>query len=114
MNAPVILDHQGQPMRSAAEAPYSAAGFGRDMASWQPLLASIDTELNGQPWETIAARSRDLSRNHGLASGAIETRKDSAVHVSLSSYSIFKEPAETAPPRHQVKAAKNRRRTASL
>ena len=70
-------------MRSAAEAPYSAAGFGRDMASWQPLLASIDTELNGQPWETIAARSRDLSRNHGLASGAIETRKDSIVGTGL-------------------------------
>lgn len=62
---------------------YSAAGFGRDMASWQPLLASIDTELNGSPWETIAARSRDLTRNHGLAAGAIETRKDSIVGTGL-------------------------------
>lgn len=53
------------------------------MASWQPMLASIDTELNGAPWETIAARSRDLSRNHGLASGAIETRKDSIVGTGL-------------------------------
>lgn len=82
MSIPQILDHRGDPLRASSEA-YSAAGFGRDMASWQPMLASIDTELNGQPWETIAARSRDLSRNHGLASGAIETRKDSIVGTGL-------------------------------
>lgn len=81
MSAPQILDHRGMPMR--AEAPYSAAGFGRDMASWQPMLASIDSELNGYPWETIAARSRDLARNHGLASGAIQTRQDSIVGTGL-------------------------------
>lgn len=81
MSAPQIVDVHGQPLR--AEAPYSAAGFGRELASWSPRLASIDTELNGFPWETIAARSRDLSRNHGLASGALQTRQDSVVGTGL-------------------------------
>lgn len=81
MSAPQIIDVNGNPLR--AESPYSAAGFGRELASWRPSLTSVDNELNGFPWETIAARSRDLSRNHGLASGAVQTRQDSIVGTGL-------------------------------
>ncbi len=54
----------------------------RELASWLPGAFSADTdtlpELN-----TLVSRSRDLTRNHGIASGAIQTLVDNVVGTGL-------------------------------
>ncbi|MBR1399929.1 MAG: phage portal protein, partial [Alphaproteobacteria bacterium] len=50
----------------------------KEMLSWQPIRHSADAELNGE-LSTLVARSRDLIRNNGIASGAIQTLVDNVV-----------------------------------
>lgn len=42
----------------------------KELLSWRPLRHSADVELDGE-LSTLVARSRDLIRNNGIASGAI-------------------------------------------
>ena len=44
----------------------------REIASWQPGRGSADSDLLPE-LSTMVARSRDLSRNHGIAAGAMQT-----------------------------------------
>ncbi|MDR2902503.1 MAG: phage portal protein [Lactobacillales bacterium] len=60
----------------------SASRFLRELASWQPGNGSPDSDLLPE-LSTIVARSRDLSRNHGVASGAIQTLSDNIVGVGF-------------------------------
>lgn len=95
--APVqILDSSGAPVRSVVPKAHGMAGFGggigrfggspydsaniydQRMADWRPTLWSPDTELN--PYrDRITARSRDLARNDGWASGGISRITDNVV-----------------------------------
>lgn len=60
----------------------SASRTLRELASWQPLKGSADNDLLPE-LSTIVARSRDLARNHGVASGAIQTLTDNVVGVGF-------------------------------
>jgi len=64
--------------RAMAAAHSAASSEPRDMASWQPVAGSADADLLGE-LETIVSRSRDLVRNNGLATGAIQTLKDNII-----------------------------------
>lgn len=50
----------------------------REIASWLPGKGSADSDLLPE-LDTIVARSRDLSRNHGIAAGAMQTLSDNIV-----------------------------------
>lgn len=54
----------------------------RELASWQPGLGSADSDLLGE-LPTLVSRSRDLTRNHGVASGAAQTMVDNVVGTGL-------------------------------
>ena len=59
----------------------------KEMLSWRPIRHSADAELNGE-LSTLVARSRDLIRNNGIASGAIQTLVDNVVGNGLKLVSI--------------------------
>ncbi|MGI4765510.1 MAG: phage portal protein [Janthinobacterium lividum] len=92
-SAPQILDVNGDPMvrkpsRASAlvggsNTPYDAAEWnGAHTAAWNPTLWSPDAELN--PWrDTIVARTRDLVKNDGWASGAVTRVLDNAVGANF-------------------------------
>lgn len=60
----------------------------KELLSWRPLRHSADVELDGE-LSTLVARSRDLIRNNGIASGAklfiiqIQKRNQSFLFYSL-------------------------------
>lgn len=88
MSRPVtILDASGNPIapRRASmlvggnRVPYDAADHtGQHMASWNPYLGSVDSDLNIYR-DTIVARVRDLVRNDGWASGAVTRTLDNVI-----------------------------------
>ena len=59
----------------------------KELLSWRPLRHSADMELDGE-LSTLVARSRDLIRNNGIASGAIQTLVDNVVGNGLKLVSI--------------------------
>ena len=73
---PAVLE----PVVPRAEASaHSAADLtDRTMASWHPYLGSADADLLPE-LGTIVPRSRDLARNTGIASGAMQTYRDNIV-----------------------------------
>ena len=50
----------------------------REIASWLPIRGSADSDLLPK-LDTIVVRSRDLTRNHGIATGAMQTLTDNIV-----------------------------------
>lgn len=50
----------------------------RELASWMPGLGSADSDLLPE-LGTLVSRSRDLTRNHGVAAGAMQTMVDNVV-----------------------------------
>ena len=89
-----ILDHRGMPMvpktRHAQalvggnnSTPYDAADmFSDHMAGWLPYLTSADGALNSYR-DTIVARTRDIVKNDGWASGTITRILDNAVGANF-------------------------------
>ena len=78
-----ILDQFGRPFRADSDtAHFAASRRARELTNWQPALDSASTELEGER-QTIEARSYDLERNHGVASGAVQTRVDNIVGTGL-------------------------------
>ena len=76
-----ILGPNGQPV--AQDAAHRGASLSaRELSSWLPSLGSADTDLLGE-LPTLVARSRDLVRNNGVASGAIQTLVDNVVGTGL-------------------------------
>ncbi len=74
MSSPII-GVDGRPLRTA----YDAGDPGIDgLYSWQSPLRSPDVEILPQ-WEGMVGRQRELIRNNGLASGAIQTHLDSTI-----------------------------------
>lgn len=73
-----LLDHRGQPMAMQDTAHFAASWKAREFQSWNPVLGSADTDLLDE-LDTMVARATDLVRNHGVASGAIQTMVDNVV-----------------------------------
>ncbi len=62
-----------------SDASHRAASLSaREFSSWMPGLGSADSDLLPE-LGTLVSRSRDLTRNHGVASGAIQTMVDNVV-----------------------------------
>lgn len=95
----MILDSSGRPMAPAAPAnrrtraslngsapsvfPYDAAQWqSQEMGDWLPAIHSPDSEIN-QFRDRMVARSRDLVRNDGWASGGITRILDNTIGASL-------------------------------
>jgi lambda family phage portal protein len=80
---PVLLDTHGKPLKAQLDTSHRAASLAaRELSSWTPGLGSADADLLGE-LPTLVARSRDLSRNHGIAAGAIQTLVDNVVGTGL-------------------------------
>jgi lambda family phage portal protein len=77
-----ILDRFGSPIRASDTAHFAASRTARELRNWTPRLESADAELLGEA-PAIAARSYDLERNHGIASGALQTNVDNIVGTGL-------------------------------
>jgi lambda family phage portal protein len=94
-----ILDSNGRPMTTGAPAnrrssasldpqnqsvfPYTAAAWQtQEMGDWQPWIRSPDAEIN-QFRDRMVARSRDLVRNDGWASGGVMRILDNTVGTHL-------------------------------
>lgn len=82
MAVPQIVDQHGSPIRAQDTAYFAASRSARELYSWNPSLASADDDLLDEQ-STIVSRSRDLTRNHGVASGAQQTYADNIVGTGL-------------------------------
>lgn len=71
-----LLDSAGNPLKAkmqASDTAHRAASHrARELSSWLPPLGSADSDLLSE-LPTLVSRSRDLSRNHGVAAGAMQT-----------------------------------------
>ena len=77
----MLVSVDGKPL--AQETAYQGASYkSRELSSWQPSLGSADADLN-EELTTLVSRSRDLVRNNGVASGAIQTLVDNVVGTGL-------------------------------
>lgn len=66
-----------------SETSHRAASLtARELASWRPGNGSADSDLIPE-LGTLVSRSRDLTRNHGVASGAAQTMVDNVVGTGL-------------------------------
>lgn len=92
-NLPVLVDASGNPLRARASTvgggqpngaplayfPYGAADWQtQEMGDWLPWIRSPDAEIN-QFRDRMVARSRDLTRNDGWASGGVARILDNTV-----------------------------------
>lgn len=78
-----ILDGSGQPYTMAFNpAHYGASHEAPELRGWYPRDMSADGELL-QDLPTLRARTRDLIRNHGLTSGAVQTHLDNVIGPNL-------------------------------
>lgn len=64
-----------------------ASRSSKELAGWNPGMGSADADLLGD-LPDLVARSRDLARNHGIASGAFQTLIDNVVGTGLRLASI--------------------------
>lgn len=79
--APTLVDHRGEPMASVTS-HYGADQCAPELARWSPQMLSADGELLPE-WGTLVARNRDMIRNHGLASGAVQIHLDNIIGAGL-------------------------------
>ena len=81
MNPSKLIDINGKPL--IQNTAYQGASYrDSDLSSWQPQLGSADADLNNE-LATLVSRSRDLVRNNGVASGAVQTLVDNVVGTGL-------------------------------
>lgn len=79
--SPQILDRHGQPITQSTA--WDGAGrTAKELRNWNPLLASADYELLGE-LPDLVARTRDMARNNGVASGGVQTLVDNVIGVGL-------------------------------
>ncbi len=76
-----LLDASGKPL-AMDSAHRGASLHTRELSSWRPALGSADADLLGE-LPTLVSRSRDITRNHGVAAGAIQTLVDNVVGTGL-------------------------------
>lgn len=73
---------QSSARRITAEAFTAASRSHPDMRRWTPLAGSADADLLSEQG-TIVSRSRDLTRNHGVADAGRQTYQDNIVGCGL-------------------------------
>ena len=73
-----ILGTDGKPLAFSDTAHRAASYRSRELSSWNPVAGSADSDLLDE-LPTLVSRSRDLARNHGVASGALQTLTDNVV-----------------------------------
>lgn len=76
-----ILGADGNPI-AMDTAHRGASHTARELSSWAPHQGSADSDLLCD-LPTLVSRSRDLIRNHGVASGGIQTLVDNVVGTGL-------------------------------
>jgi lambda family phage portal protein len=79
--ASVIVGPHGEPLR-ASTPHYGADTLAPELRSWTPALTSADSEILPD-WDTMVARTRDMIRNHGLTSGAVQIHLDNIIGAGL-------------------------------
>jgi len=70
------------PLKVSAEAFQAASRSHPDLRAWYPFPGSADADLLPELGR-ISSRSRDLDRNHGIASGARQTQLDNVLGCGL-------------------------------
>lgn len=80
-NTTRLVDPSGRPFRMDT-AHQAASHMSEELRSWQPPYQSADGDLLGE-WETLVGRTRDMVRNHGLTSGAVQTHLDNIIGPKL-------------------------------
>jgi len=73
---------EGAGLRVGAEAFQAASQSHPDLRRWYPFPGSADSDLLPELGR-ISSRSRDLDRNHGIASGARQTHLDNILGCGL-------------------------------
>ncbi len=76
-----LLGADGRPL-AMDSAHRGASHTARELSSWLPAQGSADSDLLDE-LPTLVSRSRDLIRNHGVASGGIQTLVDNVVGTGL-------------------------------
>jgi lambda family phage portal protein len=76
----VIVDERGRPLSAYAHEGADLAG--RELGTWYPGQFSADGELLPE-LETLRDRTRDLIRNNGVASGAVQMHVDNVIGSGL-------------------------------
>ena len=84
MSGIITLFEPGEKMAAFyQDTAYAGASSQRkELADWQPIVEPPDTELLPE-LGTLVARSRDLGRNHGIASSGFQTLTDNIVGIGL-------------------------------
>lgn len=77
---PVLLDQYARPM--ARTAHEGASRQSQELASWNAGSYSADSALLPE-LEILRDRTRDVIRNHGIASGAVQTHVDNVIGSGL-------------------------------
>jgi len=72
----------GEGILLMTTAHQGADRFNRELLLWRPALRSADADLLPD-LATLVARTRDLIRNNGLASGAVQTHLDHVIGSGL-------------------------------
>ncbi len=72
----------GEGLLLMAAAHQGGDRFQRELLLWRPALRSADADLLPE-LATLVARTRDLIRNNGLASGAVQTHLDHIIGSGL-------------------------------
>lgn len=75
---PVEMMRAAAPVAMASTAHDAASTSDNTLANWLPLAASADADLIPE-LSMLMPRARDLHRNNGYASGAVQTLKDNIV-----------------------------------
>lgn len=70
-----LMDTPSAARGLTAASHYAAGSAGGEFADWNPIAASADSDLLPE-LGTMVGRSRDLIRNHGLASAVMQTKVD--------------------------------------
>jgi lambda family phage portal protein len=89
MTAPQLFDAFNRPVAAASNGPvlrdtsYAGASLvPKELSSWMPPLQPADADLLPD-LAMLTARSRDLTRNHGIAASGIRTLTDNIVGYTL-------------------------------
>jgi len=72
----------GRSMGTIKPAHAAADQFSRELGSWNPAIRTPDAALLPE-WKTLVARTNDMVRNHGIASGAVQTHLDNVIGAGL-------------------------------
>ena len=86
MNAPMILDSTGVPIRRNAhfgDTAWNAASGGREMADWNPSPGSADADYLAER-EEITFRARDLERNEAQVGSGMNVTVENVVGTGLT------------------------------